>query len=61
MSEDLQMKVSILEQELISLKFQKEVLEKENDKLKLELKKYATHCKHHGDRVCNTNCGRCAR
>jgi len=38
-----------------------EVLEKENDKLKLELKKYATHCKHHGDRLCNTNCGRCSR
>jgi FtsZ-binding cell division protein ZapB len=59
MSEDLQMKVSILEQELISLKFQKETLEKENDKLKLELKKYASHCKYHGDRICNTSCGRC--
>ncbi len=58
MSDDLQMKVSILEQELISLKFQKEVLEKELDELKLELKNYATHCKHHGDRVCSSSCRR---
>jgi hypothetical protein len=59
MSDDLQMKVSILEQEIVFLKFQKECLEKENDKLKLELKKYVTHCKHHGDRVCNTDGRRC--
>ncbi len=59
MSDDLQMKVNILEQELIFLKFQKEVLEKELDALKLKLNEYAIHCKHHGDRISCTNCRRC--